>query len=178
MTSPIYLAEEDVRRLLTVKDALDALEECFAHWHDPDTSNIDRRRARVGGGNFNLMGAAYGHRKVYGLKAYFAGQSGARHHALLYSAETARLLAMIEADLFGAIRTGAASGIATKFMARKNAQSLAVIGAGKQAIHQVAAIVAVRPIKSVSIYTRTPESRTAFAHAIEKQFSIPARAAA
>jgi alanine dehydrogenase len=178
MTSPLYLAEEDVRRLLTVKDALEALDECFAHWHDPDTGNIDRRRARVGAGNFNLMGAAYGHRQVYGLKAYFAGKSGARYHTLLYSAETAQLLAMIEADLFGAIRTGAASGIATKFMAKKNAQSLAVIGAGKQAIHQVAAIVAVRPIKSISIFTRTPESRTAFAQAIEQQFSIPAKAAA
>jgi alanine dehydrogenase len=178
MTAPLYLTEEDVGRLLTVKDALAALDECFAHWHDPDTSNIDRRRARVDGGNFNLMGAAYGHKKVYGLKAYFAGKSGARYHTLLYSAETARLLAMIEADLFGAIRTGAASGIATKLMAKADAHSLAVIGAGKQAIHQVAAIVAVRPIKSVSVYTRTPESRTAFAQAIEKQFSIATKPAA
>jgi len=177
MNPPIYLAEEDVRRLLTVKDALEALDECFAHWHDAGTSNIDRRRARVGAGNFNLMGAAYGHRKVYGLKAYFAGKSAARYHTLLYCAETARLLAMIEADLFGAIRTGAASGIATKFMAKKNAQSLAVIGAGKQAIHQVAAIVAVRAIKSISIYTRTPEGRIAFAQALERQFSIPAKPA-
>jgi alanine dehydrogenase len=177
MNAPIYLTEEDVRRLLTVKDALEALEECFVHWGDPDTSNIDRHRARVGAGNFNLMGAAYGHKKVYGLKAYFAGKSGARYHTLLYSADTARLLAMIESDLFGAIRTGAASGIATKFMAKKDAKSLAVIGAGKQAIHQVAAIVAVRPITSISIYTRTPETRTAFAQAIEKQFSIPAKPA-
>jgi alanine dehydrogenase len=178
MTAPIYLTEEDVRGLLTVTDALAALNECFAHWHDPGTTNIDRRRANVGAGNFNLMGAAYGHRKVYGLKAYFAGKSGARYHTLLYSAETAQLLAMIEADLFGAIRTGAASGIATKYMARKDAHSLAVIGAGKQAIHQVAAIVAVRPIKSICVYTRTPESRTAFAKALETQFSIPAHAAA
>jgi len=178
MTAPIYLTEQDVRGLLTVNDALAALDECFAHWHDPDTGNIDRRRARVGGGNFNLMGAAYGHKKVYGLKAYFAGKSAARYHTLLYCAQSARLLAMIEADLFGAIRTGAASGIATKLMAKADAHSLAVIGAGKQAIHQVAAIVAVRPIKTVSIYTRTPETRTAFAQAIEEQFSITATAAA
>jgi alanine dehydrogenase len=178
MTAPIYLTEEDVQRLLTVDDALAALGECFAHWHDPDTGNIDRNRARSGSGNFNLMGATYGHKNVYGLKAYFAGKSGARYHTLLYSADSARLLAIIEASLFGAIRTGAASGIATKLMAKPDAHSLAVIGAGKQAIHQVAAIVAVRPIKTISVYTRTLETRTAFAQALEKQFSIAASTAA
>jgi alanine dehydrogenase len=174
MNAPIYLAEEDVRRLLTVKDALAALEECFGHWRDGGITNIDRRRAPVDGGNFNLMGAAYGYKHVYGLKAYFAGRSGARYHVLLYSAEDARLKAMIEADLLGAIRTGAASGIATRLLAKRDAQTLAVIGTGKQAIHQVAAIVAVRPIKSVRAYSRTAENRTAFAKAIEQQLSVSA----
>jgi alanine dehydrogenase len=174
MTAPIYITEEDVQRLLTVKDALAALDECFAHWHDPDTGNIDRHRARLGGGSFNLMGATYGHKKVYGLKSYFSGKSGTRYHALLYCADTAQLLAIIEANLFGAIRTGAASGLATRLMAKPDAQRLAVIGAGKQAIHQVAAIAAVRPITSVGVYTRTPEHRAAFATTIERELSIAA----
>ncbi len=178
MNSPIYLAEDDVRRLVTVKDALAALEDCFAHWGDVGTTNIDRRRARIGGANFNLMGAAYGHKNVYGLKSYFAGPGGARYQVLLNSAEDGRLLAIIEADLFGAIRTGAASGLASKYMSRADAESLAVIGAGKQAVHQVAAIVAVRPIKAISIYSRTPERREAFARAVEAQFAIPTTIAA
>jgi ornithine cyclodeaminase/alanine dehydrogenase-like protein (mu-crystallin family) len=177
MNVPIYLTEDDVRRLVTVKDALAALEECFAHWHDGATANIDRRRAPIGAGNFNLMGATYGHKSVYGLKAYFAGRSGARYHVLLYAAEDARLLAMIEANLLGALRTGAASGVATRLMAKRDAATLAVIGAGHQAVHQVAAIVAVRPIKSVRVYARTPESRAAFAQAIAKEFAIEATAA-
>jgi alanine dehydrogenase len=174
MNTPIYLTEEDVGRLVTTADALAALEECFTHWHDGGTTNIDRRRAPIGTGNFNLMGAAYAYKNVYGLKAYFAGRSGARYHVLVYSAENARLLAIIEADLLGAIRTGAASGLATKLMARRDAGTLAVIGAGKQAIHQVAAVAAVRPIKTVRVHTRSAEGRTGFAQTIEKRFSVAA----
>lgn len=178
MQSPIYLTEDDVRRLVTVDDALAALETCFAHWHDAGTTNIDRRRARIGGATFNLMGATYGHKSVYGLKTYFAGRAGARYHVLLSSAEDGRLLAMVEADLFGALRTGAASGLATKYLAKADASRLAVIGAGKQALHQVAAIMAVRPIKAVSIYSRTPARRDAFARTLDTQFAIPTHIAA
>ncbi len=178
MNAPIYLTEDDVRGLVTVTDALEALEECFGHWRDAGTSNMDRRRARIDGANFNLMGATYGRKGVYGLKAYYAGKGGARYHVLLNSATDGRLLAMIEADLFGAIRTGAASGLATKYLAKADAATLAVIGSGKQALHQVAAIVAVRPIKTVSVYSRTPERRDAFARAVEGQFAIPTKIAA
>jgi ornithine cyclodeaminase/alanine dehydrogenase-like protein (mu-crystallin family) len=178
VNAPLYLTEADVRRLVTVADALEALEGCFSSWGDAGTTNIDRRRARVGGGNFNLMGATYGGRNVYGLKAYFAGKSGTRYHVLLYSAEDAALLAMIEADLLGALRTGAASGIATKFMAKAGAQTLAVVGTGKQALHQAAAIAAVRQIKEITVYSRTPERRTAFARTVEAALGIAARPAA
>jgi alanine dehydrogenase len=176
MDAPIYLTEDDVRRLVTVADALAALEQCFAHWGEPDTANIDRRRAPIAGGNLNLMGATYGHAQVYGLKAYYAGKGGASCHVLLYGAEPARLLAIIEADLLGAIRTGAATGLATRLMAKADANSLAVIGAGKQAWHQVAAIVAVRPVKAIRVFSRTPERCQAFARAVEAQFAIAAAA--
>jgi alanine dehydrogenase len=178
MDAPIHLTEDDVRRLVTVTDALETLDRCFAHWGEPDTANIDRRRAPIGGGNLNLMGATYGHAQVYGLKAYYAGKGGASCHVLLYGAEPARLLAIIEADLLGAIRTGAASGLATRLMAKAGANSLAVIGAGKQAWHQVAAIVAVRPVKAIRVFSRTPERCQAFARTVEAQFSIATAAAA
>jgi Predicted ornithine cyclodeaminase, mu-crystallin homolog len=74
-TAPIYLTEADVGRLVTVKDAIATLEELFATWGQPSTVNLPRQRARLPGGAFNLMGAAYGAKGVYGLKAY-AGMKG------------------------------------------------------------------------------------------------------
>ena len=68
-TSPIYLTEADVGRLVTVKDAIATLETLFATWGQPATSNLPRQRARLAGGAFNLMGAAYGAKGVHGLKA-------------------------------------------------------------------------------------------------------------
>ncbi len=83
------------------------------------------------GGAFNLMGAAYGAKNVHGLKAY-AGVKGAQFHTLLYSSSDGPLKAMIEADLFGQLRTGAASGLATRLMANPDAHTLGVIGTGRQ----------------------------------------------
>ena len=143
-TPPIYLTEADVGRLVTVKDAIATLEELFATWGQPSTANLPRQRARLPGGAFNLMGAAYGAKGVHGLKAY-AGLKGAQFHTLLYSSVDGRLKAMIEADLFGQMRTGAASGLATKLMANPDAHTLGVIGTGRQSRTQVEAVCAVRP---------------------------------
>ena len=172
-TSPIYLTEADVGRLVTVKDAIATLEELFATWGQPSTVNLPRQRARLAGGSFNLMGAAYGAKGVHGLKAY-AGVKGAQFHALLYSSVDGRLKAMIEADLFGQMRTGAASGLATKLLANPDARTLGVIGTGRQSRTQVVAVCAVRPIKRINVFARTPEHREAYARSLEKELGIEA----
>lgn len=169
--SPIYLTEADVGRLVTVKDAIAALEELFAGWGQPGTTNLPRQRARLPGGAFNLMGAAYGGKGVHGLKAY-AGIKGGQFHTLLYSSLDGRLKAMIEADLFGQMRTGAASGLATKLLAKPDARTLGVIGTGRQSRTQVLAVCAVRPIRRVNVFARTPEHREAYARAMEKELGV------
>ena len=92
-----------------------------------------------------------------GLKAY-AGMKGAQFHTLLYSSIDGKLKAMIEADLFGQLRTGAASGLATRLLANPDADTLGVIGAGRQSRTQAVAVCAVRPIKRVKVFARTRES--------------------
>src|SRR5262245_64919326 len=174
--SPIYLTEADVGRLVTVKDAIATLEALFATWGQPSTSNLPRQRARLAGGTFNLMGAAYGAKGVHGLKAY-AGVKGAQFHTLLYSSLDGKLKAMIEADLFGQMRTGAASGLATKLLANRDAETLGVIGTGKQSRMQVAAVCAVRPIKRVKVFARTGERREAYARAMESELNLEVRPA-
>lgn len=173
---PIYLTEDDVRSLVTVKDAIATLERLFATWGEPSTINLPRQRARAGAGMFNLMGAAWGAKQLFGLKSYFGGGNGARYHVLLYSAIDGKLQAMIESDALGQMRTGAASGLATKLLANPDAGTIGVIGAGRQAFMQVAAVCAVRPIKSVRVFSRTPERRDAFARKIQHELRVEARA--
>jgi alanine dehydrogenase len=178
ITAPIYLNEDDVCRLVTVKDAIATLEELFATWSDPGTVNLPRQRAPVSGSTFNLMGAAWGAKALFGLKAYFAGADGARFHVLLYSARGSKLKAMIEADHLGRMRTGAASGLATKLLAKPEARTLGVIGVGRQAFTQVAAVCAVRDIADIRVFSPTSERRDAFARRIERELRVAARPAA
>ena len=174
--SAIYITEADVQRLVTVKDAIATLEELFATWGQPSTANIPRRRARLPGGALNLMGASYGAKNVYGLKAY-AAMKGGQFHTLLYSSVDGKLKAMIEADLFGQLRTGAASGLATKLMANPDARTLGMIGVGRQSRTQAVAVCAVRPIKRVNVFARTPESRESYARSLEKELGTEVRPA-
>ena len=174
--APLYLTEADVQRLVGVKDAIATLELLFETWSDPTTVNLPRQRAPIGNGAFNLMGAAWGAAEVFGLKAYY-GAPGGRFHVLLYSSRDGRLKAMIEADHLGRIRTGAASGLATKLLANPRARTLGVIGAGRQAFTQVAAVCAVRKIETVRVFTRTAAHREAFAREIEKKLRVAAKPA-
>lgn len=170
---PLYLTEADVQRLVSVKDAIATLEQLFATWPDAATVNLPRQRARIGKGNFNLMGAAWGTGEIFGLKAY----GGGRFHVVLYSSRDGSLKAMIEADHLGRMRTGAASGLATKLLANPDARTLGVIGAGRQALTQVAAVCAVRKIETVRVFARTAEHRETFAKQIERSLRVAARPA-
>jgi ornithine cyclodeaminase/alanine dehydrogenase-like protein (mu-crystallin family) len=171
---PLYLNEDDVTSLVNVKDAIAVLERLFATWSDPATVNLPRQRASTGTGTFNLMGAAWGAAELFGLKAYYGGGSGTRFHVLLYSARDSRLKAMIEADNLGRMRTGAASGLATKLLADPQARSLGVIGAGRQAFAQVAAVCAVRKVEAVRVFSRTAAHRDSLASLIERELRVAA----
>jgi alanine dehydrogenase len=97
---------------------------------------------------------------------------GAQYHTLLYSSLDGSLKAVIEADLFGQMRTGAASGIATRLLANAHARTLGVIGTGKQSRMQVAAVCAVRPIKRIKVFSRTAGHRKAYAHSLESELGL------
>ena len=111
--TPLYLTEADMRRLVTVKDAITTLELLLEkNYLNPNGANLPRQRATIGNGALNLMGGAWGAAELFGLKAYY-GAPGGRFHVLLYSSRDCALRAMIEADHLGRMRTGAASGLAT-----------------------------------------------------------------
>ncbi len=180
----LYLTETDVNQLLTMEIALDALEGVFRARSEGKVGNIPRTRlplGPVGKGAYNLMAASWPEQGLVGHKSYAAGSGSTSFHVMLYGSNGEGLLGIIEASRMGQVRTGAASGIATRNMARENSSSVAVIGSGYQAETQLEAVAAVRDIKTASVYSRTPERRNAFADKMSKRLELdvqPAESAA
>jgi ornithine cyclodeaminase/alanine dehydrogenase-like protein (mu-crystallin family) len=176
---PLYLAEQDIDSLLTPGDALEAVEGSFRRIADGVVENVPRRRLRLDGGMLAVMSAADLGLGVAGVKTYAAGRGGASFALVLFDAATDELLAVIEADRLGQYRTGAASGVAAKYLARRGAKSVGLIGAGLQAEMQLRAIRAALPaIEEVVVYSRTPETREAFANAHDAEAAEGAQEAA
>ena len=161
----LFLDEQQVADLLPMKECIDALEESFAHAGAGSTDLKPRSRIRMPGGFFHFMSAADAGHKVFGFKAYpsFAGPGGAKMMVMLYDYESGQLLSCMEGGRLGQIRTGAASGLATAYMARKDATSLGLIGTGFQARTQLEAIAAVRDLGEVKVFSRREERREDFA---------------
>jgi ornithine cyclodeaminase/alanine dehydrogenase-like protein (mu-crystallin family) len=170
---PLLIRESQVREVLTMPRAIDALEAAFRDWAHGRATNQPRQRVHTPQGTLHLMGAAWHSKGYIGYKAYFSFPAGVRFHVVLASAHTGELLALIEADWLGRIRTGAASGLATKYLARTDAATVAVLGAGAQAETQLQAVCAVRSIERAFVFSRTPETRAAFAARMTAQLNIP-----
>ena len=170
---PLLIRESQVREVLTMPRAIDALEAAFRDWAHGRATNQPRQRVHTPQGTLHLMGAAWHSKGYIGYKAYFSFPAGVRFHVVLASAHTGELLALIEADWLGRLRTGAASGLATKYLARTDAATVAVLGAGAQAETQLQAVCAVRSIERAFVFSRTPETRAAFAARMTAQLNIP-----
>ncbi len=159
----LFLTESEVRELLPMAKAIELMEGLFHRLAAGASLNHPRRRLILPTGSvLHYMAGADG--AYFGTKVYSSHpQHGAHFLFLLYRAADARPLAIFEANYLGQIRTGAASGYATKLLAREDAATLAVIGTGFQAQTQIAAMRAVRPIRQVKVWSRSEEKRRTFA---------------
>ena len=164
----LYLTEQDVVGLLSMEDALQAVEDGFAALALGEASNVPRSRLPLPRGAFTVMSAAAPGLGVMGLKTYAASA----FHVQLSSTATGELLAIIEAYALGQLRTGAASGVATRHMARENASTVGIIGAGRQAEAQLRAVCLVRDIRRVKVFSPTAERREAFASRMAARLGI------
>jgi alanine dehydrogenase len=167
---PLYLTEADVAELLTPADALSAVEACFLRLARGEVDNRPRVRQRVEGGAFAVMPAVDRELGLAGLKSYIWVSAGTPFVVCLFDIDGGALAAVIEADKLGQLRTGAASGIAAKYLAREGAASLGVIGCGWQAESQVQCIrEAVPTIQRVFAYCRTEERLEAFCQKLDAE---------
>ncbi len=173
---PILLRESDVEALLPIADAIEALERAFRAQAEGRAANTPRTRVRWPGGALHVMAAGGPGLGYIGLKAYTTVRGQARFLVLLFEGESGALVALLEADALGRLRTGAATGLATRYLARPDARVVGMYGAGHQAATQLQAVCAVRAVEEVRVYSRTPDRREAFARRMGEALGIPVRA--
>ncbi len=170
----LFLNEGQVAELLPMGECIQALEEAFEHAANGHTEIKPRSRIRMPNGFFHFMAAADAKHRVFGYKAYpsMAGPGGSKMMVMLYDYETGHLLACMEAGRLGQIRTGAASGLATRYMARDKAATVGVIGTGFQARTQLEAVCSVRKVTQARVYSRRGDRRDQFAQRMSQQLEV------
>jgi len=160
---PLYLTEDDVRTLFEPGDAVSIVEESFRRTAAGEVVIQPRLRLPLDGGALALMGAVDRGLGVAGVKTYAAARGNSEFVVVLFDAGGAECVGVIEADELGRLRTGAASAVAAKYLARSGASRLGVVGCGFQAETQVACIRAAVPaISQVVAFCRNAESLDAF----------------
>src|SRR5437868_3727521 len=132
-----YLTENDVKQLLTMKDTVALVEAALKARAEGRAIDVPRVRTHAPQGTLHVLEAvAYDLNRI-GYKVYYSSSTGTRFHVHLYDLEKGPLDAMVEANWLGIERTGAASGVATRYLAREDASIVACLGAGRQAVGQI-----------------------------------------
>jgi alanine dehydrogenase len=170
----LLISEKNVRELLTMHDAIAAVEEVMRRQASGQAIVQPRHRLELPDKGFlHYMAGADVTAGIVGMKLYTSVHGALRFLVPLYRSSTGELLALVEAEHLSMIRTGAASGVATRYMSRENSQTLGIIGSGLQARGQVEAIAAVRNLTDVRVYSRNADRRAQFANEMEDKLEIP-----
>ena len=164
MMDAIWLTEADVTGLLTLPEAISALRAGLNAEAGNEAVNMVKTHASwAGGSTLHAIGAVFEGRGIVGTKTWAHTAGGAQPLLILFDADTGALVAIIEAFALGQMRTGGISGVATDLLAPPDARRMALVGAGKQSLAQIAAVAAVRDIEEISVWSPTRANREAFA---------------
>ncbi len=168
----LLLTETEVEGLLDMPATLDAVEAVLRQQAEGRATNRARRRVALPKSGLNVMFAGAPDLAALGLKAYTVARGGARFYTMLFDPETGELLSVLQSDRMGQMRTGAASGVATKHLAREDAKTLGIYGAGWQAESQLEAVAAVRDLERVIVFSRSEDSRKRFAEKMGERLGM------
>ena len=175
----LHISESEVRAVLDMPAALAAVEEISRKQATGEVVLHPRRRFELpGGGFFHYMAAADYSAGFVAMKQYTYVRGVLRFLVPLYEMRSGNLLAFIEADYMGQLRTGAASGVATHFLARKDAKIAGIIGSGGQAKTQLEAVAHVRKLEAARVFSRSAAHREAFAREMSQRTGVPVEAGA
>ncbi|MBI5785018.1 MAG: ornithine cyclodeaminase family protein [Rhodocyclales bacterium] len=170
----LYLTEAEVRQLLTMDLALEAVAAAHRAHGTGRAVDVPRQRTRVPTASLHILQGALLDEGVMGYKAYTVSKEGARFLVHLFDSANGHLLCVIEADYLGMMRTGATGGLAAKLLAREDAATVGVFGSGWQAQSQIEALRRVRPIRQVKVFSRDADRRRAAAADFSRRFGIDA----
>ncbi|MDB5809994.1 MAG: Ornithine cyclodeaminase [Betaproteobacteria bacterium] len=174
-----YINEKEVAQILAMPKTVELVEASLKARAEGRAIDVPRVRARAPSGTLHILEAAAPELKLIGYKAYYSNPGkGSRYHVHLIDTDSGNLVAMIEASFLGMVRTGAASGVATRYMAREDAAIVGMIGAGKQAVGQLEAVCAVRKIRHVKVFSRNAERVRGFCETMNAKLGITMEAVA
>jgi ornithine cyclodeaminase/alanine dehydrogenase-like protein (mu-crystallin family) len=175
-SAPPFLDADAIRAAVPIADLLDAVEAAYRDVAEGRDRSPIRSRVPLAGGDLLLMpgvrdGGSGSSVKLVTVMPGNADRGLPTIHALVIwlDAATGRPLALLDGETVTAMRTGAASGVATRLLARRDAATLAVIGAGGQAEWQIRAVVAARDIRRVVVYSRSADARREFAERMARE---------
>jgi ornithine cyclodeaminase len=173
----LFLTEADVRALLTMDLALEAVEAAHRAHGLGRAIDVARQRTRMPTAALHILQGALPDEGVFGYKAYTTSRAANRFLVHLFEAASGRLLAVVEADHLGMMRTGAAGGVAARYLSREDAATVGVFGAGWQAQSQIEALCRVRPIRTVRVFSRNEVRRAAFCTEMSERLGVDVRPA-
>ena len=159
----LHLTEDEVRDVLTMETAIEAVEAGLRKMALEEAFNVPRSRCQTDQVMLHVLPAAAKTLVVIGYKAYVTSRAGARFHVTIYDGKTGEMLSVMQADYLGQVRTGAASAVATKHLSRKDSTTVGVFGSGKQARTQLLGVSKVRKLSRAVVWSPSEERRTAFA---------------
>lgn len=168
----VWITEADVVELISLRDVIPALEQGLAQENTGKAINMSKTHASWNQHKSTLhaIGAVMQGNEIVGTKTWAHTPGGACPLLILFSAGTGALVAVIEAFALGQMRTAGISGVATRWMAAEDADDMALIGTGKQALAQVAGVYAVRQLKRLRVFSPNRENRETFITRARKQF--------
>lgn len=168
----LLLNESEVSSLLTMEDTLVVIEEALRDFGQGDALNFSRYRLASVNSVLSVMSAGLPRTKSSGLKVYAASRANIRFLVLLLDSRSGEWLSIMAANKLGQMRTGATSGIATKYLARKSATSLGIYGSGFQARSQVEAISKIRKLHQIRCYSPNASHAKRFAREITDSLDL------
>jgi ornithine cyclodeaminase/alanine dehydrogenase-like protein (mu-crystallin family) len=168
----LHLSEDEVRGLLTMETAIEAVEAGLRKMALEEAFNVPRARCQTDHVMLHVLPAAAKTLGVIGFKAYTTSRTGARFRVTIFDGKTGDMLSILEADHLGQVRTGAASAVATKHLARKDSTTVGILGAGKQARTQLLAVSKVRKLTRAVVWSPSEERRAAFAREMSAECGV------
>ena len=168
----LILRESHVEQLLTMPRTLELIERVHREYSTGNAIDVPRERTRLPKAALHILQGAVPSAGVFGYKAYTSSREGVRFLVYAFSAENGRLDAIVEANYLGMMRTGAAGGVAAKWLARDDAKVVGLFGSGWQAQGQLEALAHVRKLERVKVFSRTAEKVAKFCDRMKKKLSL------